>query len=145
MFSAVFCWAVLGVILMFCELLLPGLILVFFGVGALVTAGIVWLFPLSLAMQGVVFLLASLAFLFGLRRWFRSIFLGRSTAKSEDALPEGLVGSEARVSSSIEPGKPGKVMLNGTAWTAESEECLEEGQRVEVVDQKSLTLIVRGK
>jgi membrane protein implicated in regulation of membrane protease activity len=145
MFNAVFWWAIFGVILMFCELALPGLILFFFGIGALFTAGMVWLFPLSLTMQITVFLLASLAFLFSLRRWLHSIFMGRSTDETKEALPEGMIGEEGRVSQTITPSAPGKIILHGTAWTAEADEDLEEGAQVEIIGQKSLTLKVKRK
>ena len=145
MFSAVFWWAVFGVVLMFCELALPGLILFFFGLGALLTALVVWLAPLSLTEQLALFLVSSLIALFGLRRWLRPIFMGRSTAESEDALQEGMVGEEGRVAETIRPGEPGKVILHGTAWKAEADSTIEPGARVEVTGQKSLTLIVKKK
>ena len=145
MFNAVFWWAIFGVALMFCELALPGLILFFFGLGALLTAGVVWLFPLSLTLQITVFLIASLAFLFSLRRWLRGIFMGRSTDETQEALPEGMIGQEGRVSQTIRPDAFGKIILHGTAWTAEADEVLEEGTQVEIIGQKSLTLKVKRK
>ncbi len=145
MFGPVFWWAVAGVGLMFCELVLPGLILFFFGLGALLVSVVAWLVPLSLTQQLVLFIVFSLATLFGLRRWLRHVFYGRQADRSEDAIAEGMVGQEGVVSEAIEPGKVGKIMLNGAPWRAESEEPLPKGRRVVVVGQKSLLLTVRGK
>ena len=145
MSGPVFWWAVFGVVLMFCELALPGLVLFFFGLGALATAVAVWLFSPSLTAQIVVFVTASLALLFGLRRWLKSVFMGRSSDKTDEALPEGMIGEEALVCQRISPDVPGKVMLHGTTWKAEADGILEEGTRVEVVAQKSLTLRVKEK
>ena len=145
MFSPAFWWALTGIILMICEFAVPGLILFFFGLGALVTALLAWVFVLSLTFQLGVFAVASLVSLFTLRRLLKPVFMGRSTASSADALSETLAGEEAVVSERIEPGSPGKVKLHGTDWKAESDEPLEVGQAVVVENQRSLTLIVKAR
>ncbi|MDH3981978.1 MAG: NfeD family protein [Kiritimatiellaceae bacterium] len=144
MFSPAFWWAVVGVGLMLCEFIVPGLILFFFGLGALVTALLVLLIPMSLTVQLILFTVASLVSLFGLRRFLKPIFTGSSIA-ADGSLSEGMVGQEAKVTRAIAPGASGKVLLNGTAWKAESEESLKEDQVVVVDAQKSLTLIVKSK
>jgi membrane protein implicated in regulation of membrane protease activity len=145
MFSAAFWWAITGIILMICEFAVPGLILFFFGLGALITALLSWLFPLSLTVQVAVFVAASLVSLFGLRRLLKPVFTGRSTATSGDALVETLAGEEGTVSAAIGPGSPGKVRLHGTDWKAEADEVLEVGRSVTVVSQRSLTLVVKAR
>lgn len=144
MFSPAFWWALTGIILMICEFAVPGLILFFFGLGALFTALLTWLLPLSLTWQLAVFIVASLVSLFLLRRMLKSVFTGRSTARSGDALSETLAGEEGTVSETIAPGAPGKVRLHGTDWKAEAEEPLEVGRSVIVVSQRSLTLVVKA-
>lgn len=145
MLTPAFWWAIVGIGLMLCEFIVPGLILFFFGIGALVTALTVWLFPLGLPAQLAVFTAASLVSLFGLRRLIKPVFMGRESAVNKDALSEGMAGQEAVVTEEISPGTAGKVMLNGTAWKAESEEVLVSGQTVTVTGQRSLTLFVKGK
>ncbi|MBN2162056.1 MAG: NfeD family protein [Pontiellaceae bacterium] len=143
MFSASFWWALVGVTLMICEFAVPGLILFFFGLGALLTALLTGVFDLSLTIQLVFFTVASLVFLFGLRRLLKPVFMGRTGDSA--AMTETLVGETATVSVAIAPGVPGKVMLHGADWKAESEESLEVGRQVEISGQKSLTLIVKAK
>ncbi len=145
MFSPAFWWALAGVVLMICEFAVPGLILFFFGLGALFTALLLLFTDMSLAVQLIVFAISSLVFLFGLRRLLKPIFTGRTSASSADALSETLAGEEGVVSTPIAPDAPGKVKLHGTDWKAESEETLEEGRAIVVVGQKSLTLVVKGK
>ena len=145
MFSSEFWWAIVGIGLMICEFAVPGLILLFFGLGALCTALLTWIFPMSLAVELGVFATASLVSLFSLRRFLSPIFTGRATAVHSDAPPEGFGGEEAEVKEAIAPGAPGKVILHGTAWKAKSDEALEPGQAVVVTGQKSLTLIVKSK
>lgn len=140
-----FWWTVVGVVLMISEFAVPGLILFFFGLGALVTALAAWLLPISLSWQLAIFIVASLIALFGLRRLLKPVFTGRITAVTPEALSEGLVDAEGVVTEAIAPGSPGKVLLNGTGWKAESDEELDAGRTVVVAGQKSLTLIVKGK
>ncbi len=145
MFGPGFWWAVVGVALMICELMVPGLILFFFGLGALLTALLSWLIPMSLTVQLSIFCVASLVSLFTLRRMLKRVFVGRSSAVSGDALSESFAGEQGVVDEAVAPGKPGRVVLHGTAWNAESEEDLAVGTPVVVVGQRSLTLMVRAK
>ncbi len=146
MFSLAFWWALAGIILMICEFAVPGLILFFFGLGALITAFLAWLIPsMPLTVQLSIFAVASLVSLFALRRLLKPIFMGRTSAASGDALSETLEGAEGTVTEAIAPGRAGKVKLHGTDWKAESEEELEVGQNVVVVRQRSLTLVVEAK
>ena len=145
MFSPAFWWAVTGIVLMICEFAVPGLILFFFGLGALFTALLLLFMDLSMTVQLVVFAISSLVFLFGLRRFLKPVFTGRTSAAAQDALSGTLAGEEGTVTERIAPDSSGKVKLHGTDWKAESDEALEAGRPIVVVGQKSLTLIVKGK
>ncbi|QBG47584.1 NfeD family protein [Verrucomicrobia bacterium S94] len=145
MFTPIFWWAIIGVGLMLCEFIMPGLILFFFGIGALITALVSWLLPVGLSAQLMVFTVASLVSLFGLRRLIKPVFTGNESDVNTDSYNEGMIGREAEVSVEITPESPGKVILNGTAWKAESGETLTVGQRVVISGQKSLTLMVKSK
>jgi membrane protein implicated in regulation of membrane protease activity len=83
--------------------------------------------------------------LFTLRRVLKNIFMGHITAINSDVLEEGFVGTEGVVLEKIAPNAPGKVMINGTRWKAESVETIEPDQPIVVVEQKSLTVIVKSK
>ena len=145
MMSPAFWWALVGIVLMICEFAVPGLILFFFGLGALVTALLVALVDVSLTVQLVFFSIASLLSLFSLRRLLKPVFTGRTSDASADALSESMAGEEGIVSEPIAPDMPGKITLHGTDWKAESEEHLNVGRQVVVVGQKSLTLVVKAK
>lgn len=145
MFTPAFWWAIVGIGLMLCEFIMPGLILFFFGIGALITALVAWLVPLGIMEQLIIFGVSSLVSLFALRRLIKPIFMGKETDISEEPFSEGMAGQEAEVSEAISPEAAGKVMLNGTAWKAESDEMLAVGDNVVITGQKSLTLIVKGK
>ncbi len=56
---------------------------------------------------------------------------------------EGLVGERGRAKSRIVPGSEGWVFVHGERWRAVSDEEIEEGEEVEVVEVRGLTLKVR--
>lgn len=143
-FSAEFLWAIAGLILIFLEFMMPGLVIAFFGIGALVTA----LFTLlgitnSLALQFVVFIVSSLLSLILLRRYFTRIFRGQ-LAGDNDALEFNLdVGKIVPVIEPIVPGKSGgKVKYQGSLWPASADEPIEAGEDVKIKSRDNLTIIV---
>ncbi|WP_372808390.1 NfeD family protein [Pontiella sp.] len=143
MYGPAFWWTIVGIVLMILELAVPGLVLFFFGLGALATALLVLIFPAGVALQLIVFAIASLVSLFGLRRLLKPVFAGRASRAGSAA--DGIVGSEGKVTEAITPEEAGRIVVNGTGWKAESEESIEAGRAVVVVGQRSLTLIVKGK
>jgi membrane protein implicated in regulation of membrane protease activity len=77
-------WLIIGILLMILELLTPGFVLLFFGVGALFTALVVLLVPeTAIAVQLGSFLFVSLAILFLLRARLQKRF-GRTIAGEDD-------------------------------------------------------------
>lgn len=102
----------------------------------------------SFAGQLTVFVVCSLVLLFGLRKFFKNWFVGRS---ADVANREGEVdrdefrGREARVVEAIPAGGYGKVELKGANWRATCDEALAEGALAEVIKRDGLTFHVRGK
>ena len=139
--SPTFWWIIIGLMLMLCEFAVPGLILFFFGIGAIIT-GLCALFIPSLNLQLALFALFSLLSLFGLRRILKPMFTGNTTDRNTDYMPEGMIGQRCTVETLIQPDSAGKVILNGTSWRAESNETLQPGTHVIIQEQRSLTLIV---
>ena len=81
-------WLVLGLLLLISELAAPGVIAVFFGIGALVVGGLTFAGVIeSLPVQLLCFSLVSLLALFGLRRRFQRWLRGdvSDRAKGPDA------------------------------------------------------------
>ena len=133
-------WFVCGVVMIFLEFMLPGVILVFFGIGAVITSILVWvgLLP-SPFSQLVVFGVTSLGLLFGLRKYASKFFKGGSTEEENDEYS----GKPARVTQKIVPNElSGKVFFEGSDWKADSQEIIEEGASVKVIGKNNITLIV---
>ncbi|MDR1609096.1 MAG: NfeD family protein [Deltaproteobacteria bacterium] len=145
--SEVIFWFAVGFVFLVLEILTPGIVFVFFGLGAWLVMALRFFFPLWPSFQFVIFILSSVIFLVLLRRQFKLLFnraksQGRVDSLSESIVAENYLGREVEVLKDIAPDRPGLVELNGTNWTARAEESLTAGQIVRVVEVSGLTLIV---
>lgn len=139
-------WLIIGVMLFFLEMAVPGFILFFFALGALATALVAWLTPVSIAWQLAIFIAASLISLLSLRGMIQKKFL---TTTSEDEEGEGdedvmlaVAGERGVVSMTIVPPAAGQIKYAGTFWKAVADEKIEEGEIISIVRQKGLVIHV---
>ncbi|HEX8843755.1 MAG TPA: NfeD family protein [Pyrinomonadaceae bacterium] len=140
-------WTVLGVILIVAEVFTPGFVLLWFGIGALAAAlaGLVGIS--SLTLQFLIFALVSTALTAASRTIFVNYFsrerTGDDLKTGVDALP-GKVGTVVNASQGAL--NEGAVKVFGSTWTAypaEGEEPLEEGERVTVERVQGASIYVR--
>jgi membrane protein implicated in regulation of membrane protease activity len=141
-------WLIIGVLLLFLELALPGFILFFFGLGALITALAAWLIPLSIASQLALFIVASLLCLVALRKiiqrrfnWGAEGAADGSSEVDEDRM-QSISGEKGVVSTTIDPPAEGRIKYAGTYWRATAEERIEEGEIIVIVKQNDLVIQV---
>jgi hypothetical protein len=135
-------WALLGLGLAACEMLTPGgFYFLFFGIGALVTSGLVWVGLGGPAwFEWFLFTLISVACLVPLRarfvRW----------ASVAESRVDSLVGEETLLLEDVDAGGVGKGELRGTTWNVRSTATrpLRRGERVRVARVEGLTLWVEG-
>lgn len=137
-------WLIIGVMLFLLEMALPGFILFFFAAGALLTALIAWLTPVSIAWQLGIFIVASLGCLFSLRDVIQKKFFPTSSEAEDNDEDTVLAvpGDRGVVSVTIEPPAEGRLKYSGTSWRATADERIEEGEIVSVVRQKGLVIHV---
>ena len=134
-------WFLIGLGLLLLELVLPGLVILFFGAGAWVTALACVIHDFSLNWQILIFLLASLLGLVLLRKYLKRRFFERKSEEVEDQLEEFL-GRKARAVEDFKGGR-GKVEFKGTQWSARCEEKVRKNQWVTIVKKDSLILDVK--
>jgi membrane protein implicated in regulation of membrane protease activity len=138
-------WFVIGLILILMEFGIPGLITIFFGIGAWIVALLCLIFNISLNLQLFIFLIASILPLIFLRKWFKSLIEGRSVASPVNIEElEEFLGKKAQVTEEITPDKKGKVEFRGSSWKAEAYETIPVGATVEIIDKSNITLIVKS-
>ncbi|MCP5106649.1 MAG: NfeD family protein [bacterium] len=137
-------WAILGIVFIFCEFFIPGLVIAFFGVGALITALTTWIgVTPSLPLQLLVFMVSSLVLLGLLRKYVKRTFLGKSKGVADLPNFNIEIGKIIPVVEFIQPGEVGgKVRYQGAPWSARATEPVAPGESVKIVGCDNLTLIV---
>lgn len=128
-------WAVVGFALIIGELVVPAFVLLWFGVGALFVAAVVWIAPsVSLVVQ-ILTLIAVSSALVGL--WFRVFKPGMHKTRLGMADAD-LTGQVGLLVEAVAPYKRGKVrfqrpMLGADVWECIADEPIEVGTRVKVL------------
>lgn len=137
-------WAIVGIILVFFEFFIPGLVIAFFGIGALITALTTWIgLTSSLAPQLLVFIVSSLLLLILLRKYAKRIFLGDAKSQQSSLDFTFEPGKIVPVVEFIQPGEVGgKVKYQGANWAAKASEPIPPGESVRIVGRENITLIV---
>jgi membrane protein implicated in regulation of membrane protease activity len=130
MFSAPLIWFLVGVAFLIAELLLPGLILIFFCFGSFVAALVLLVADVSVQVQIAVFLVSSLILLFTLRKLFMRTFGGRFKDGADKELADRAVGRQALVTAAITPAAPGEIKFRGSFWRAAAEVEIPQGATV---------------
>jgi membrane protein implicated in regulation of membrane protease activity len=140
--SPVLIWFLVGVLFFVIELILPGFILFFLGVGAWCAAAVLAVVHLHLTAQLLIFLITSLLTLVLLRSRLRSIFIGKASEEA-DSVNVNSTPATGVVTDAIVPPADGRVKYGGSFWRAVADEPIAEGTVVLVVDKKDLTIKVQ--
>lgn len=142
-------WFVCGAVLILLEFIVPGVVLVFFGLGAWAVALTTFMgVTKGVASQLLVFAGASVVLLFVLRRYVRARFSGFvSKRQAPDKNLDEFTGKSVLVLEEIGPMKPGKVEFKGAPWRAESVESLKQGESgyIEKIDGLTLKIKKQGE
>ena len=138
-------WFIIGLVLIIMEFGAPGIMALFFGIGAWLVALLCLVFDISLNLQIIIFIFGSITPLVLLRKWFKRI-LKMTAGDGPDDLDEikEFKGKRATVTEKITPEKAGRVEFRGSTWSAESNEVLKVGEDVKIIDKNNITLIVKS-
>jgi len=136
-------WIIFGLLLLLSEWVLPGLVALFFGIGALLVGILTALGVIeTLPVQLTLFAALSLVSLFTLRERFYRWMHGTVSDRAEPDYDDNtLIGRRVVVISDFHEGA-GTVELNGTKWDAESIEPLRRGDHAWIVDNAGILLVV---
>ncbi len=137
-------WFVAGLVLFLLELIIPGFVIIFFGVGAWVTAIVCLIHDPGINIQIIIFAITSVISLVALRRLIQNKLFYSREGESADVDDE-FTGREAIAKTDISRGKTGRIEFKGTIWKADSESDIKEGQSVIILEKNNFTLIVEPK
>ena len=137
-------WFIAGLAMILLEFVAPGVILIFFGIGAWVVATGMWIGLIdSVPAQCLTFAISSLVLLFALRRYVTSWFVGGSLDGGA-GIEDEFIGKTVRVVRTIGGGdETGKVELKGAEWNAHCDVALAAGSSAVVVKRDGLQLTVK--
>lgn len=139
-------WFLLGVLLALLEFAAPGVILIFFGVGAWIAAITTWAgLTTTLQSQLLVFALASALLIAALRRWIKGKFAGH-VSDTQDPLVnlDEFTGRPVEVLEDVVPGhSTGKVEFKGSSWSARSDETIRKGESAVIERLDGIALVIK--
>ncbi|MBU8872040.1 MAG: NfeD family protein [Gemmatimonadales bacterium] len=145
-FNPLLIWFIAGLALVLAEFMVPGVILVFFGVGAWITALTSWLgWTDGWTSQLMTFAISSIVLLVVLRRRFRSRFFGYvGNTQNPDENMDEFTGKSVKVIADIAPGDDtGRVEFKGASWKATSDTPIITGALAVIVSVDGINLKVR--
>ena len=138
-------WLGSGIFLMAIEFLVPGLVLVFVGLGSLtVVFGMHFGYIDGILQQFITFFISSIIYLLTLRflvlRFFTSV-----TRKENIDEDEEVMGSIVELVADINSGEFGRVEHSGSSWQAraEGDQTILKGEQVKIIGRDNITLIVQ--
>lgn len=135
-------WLILGAVLLTLEMLAPGVVLMWFGFGAVLTGVVLWIFPeLSLGWQLLLFGATSILSLYA---WRQSKFF-RDPPSTEPELNNRLlshIGKRYVLNEAIIQGS-GSLKIGDSTWRVRGKD-LPAGTKVEVVGVEGIILLVEA-
>jgi len=134
-------WFLIGLVFLLAEFVIPGLIILFFGIGCWVTSlSLLWFPDLSFNFQLTIFLISSIISLGLLRKSLKN-WLNSRTKNIDDGLEE-YINKHCLVKNDIKPEIGGKVSFKGAIWDADSDTEIKKGDTVMIKAINGIRLFV---
>ena len=138
-------WLGSGIFLMAIEFLVPGLVMVFVGLGALTVALGMHLGHIDgILQQFITFFISSIIYLLTLR-FLVLRFVPSVTRKENIDEDEEVMGSIVEIVADINSGEFGRVEHSGSSWQAraEGDQTILKGEQVKIIGRDNITWIVQ--
>ena len=138
-------WLGSGIFLMAIEFLVPGLVMVFVGLGSLtVVFGMHFGYIDGILQQFITFFISSIIYLLTLR-FLVLRFVPSVTRKENIDEDEEVMGSIVEIVADINSGEFGRVEHSGSSWQAraEGDQTILKGEQVKIIGRDNITWIVQ--
>jgi len=138
-------WLSSGIFLTAIEFLVPGLVMVFVGLGALTVAlGMHLGYIDEIVQQFITFFISSIIYLLTLR-FLVLRFVPTVTRKENIDEDEEVMGSIVEIVADINSGEFGRVEHSGSTWQAraEGDQTILKGEQVKIIGRDNITWIVK--
>ncbi|MBK7883940.1 MAG: NfeD family protein [Chitinophagaceae bacterium] len=141
-YNAAVIWFIIGFVLFLLEFVVPGLILFFFAVGAWVVAILSLFIDLSINLQLLIFIATSILTILLLRKSLKKVMWRKKSYSS--TLEDEFIGKSGVAETFIGPAQRGKIYFKGTSWDARSQDTIEPGEKVTIIGNDSIILIIKS-
>ncbi len=135
-------WVICGIGLLVLEILVPGNVLVWFGLAALVTGGIAFLGDIGWQGEALIFVALAVVFLLAGRRFFARFRQEEPGAPVLNERGRALVGRSFVLAEPIVTGQ-GRIRVDDTTWRIAGPD-LPSGVRVVITGADGAVLTVRA-
>ncbi|MBT4185118.1 MAG: NfeD family protein [Deltaproteobacteria bacterium] len=138
-------WLGSGIFMMAIEFLVPGLVMVFVGLGALtVVLGMHFGYIDGILQQFITFFVSSIIYLLTLR-FLVLRFVPSESRKENIDEDEEVIGSIVGLVEDINSGAFGRVEHSGSSWQAraEGDQTILKGEQVKIIGRDNITWIVQ--
>jgi membrane protein implicated in regulation of membrane protease activity len=138
-------WLSSGIFLIAVEFLVPGLVMVFVGLGALTVALGMHLGHVDGVLeQFITFFISSIIYLLSLR-FLVLRFVPSASRKENIDEDEEVMGSIVEIVADINSGEYGRVEHSGSTWQAraEGDQTILKGEQVKIIGRDNITWIVQ--
>ncbi|TQV88866.1 NfeD family protein [Aliikangiella coralliicola] len=134
-------WVVFGFVMLILEMLAPGAILMWFGIGAIIVGGLLFMFPeMSWELQVLIFAVFSITSVFAWKHWRKGKPEDDTESGTLNQRGRALIGRQVPLVEGIKNGV-GRVQIDDTFWRVEGND-LEVGTLIRVTDAEGATLKV---
>ena len=141
---AYYWWLIIALALFVIEILTPGFVIMWFGVGALVAAIISFFNPDTLTIQIISFVVVSLVLVILSRTIFKNVFIKNTPDIKTNA--DFLIGKIGIVTEDINNNfSKGRILIEGQDWSARTEDgtVIAKDDKIEIIKWSGATLIVK--
>lgn len=137
-------WIIAGLILMALEFIIPGAIIVFLGMAAIIVGALIYTGLIASILHSfIAWFIISLLLMVVLRSLFVKYFEGNSYVQNVDE-DEDSKGKIVEVIEDIEPFKDGRIKYLDTTWNARSDDEIKKGNKAIILARDGSTWIVRS-
>ncbi len=139
--SVGFLWVSFGLGLMFLELLIPGIFIIFLGMGAVFTGLVLFVLDMKFLHQVYLWAFSSGGIIFLGGRFMEKVFPSDKVVAQKTEEP--YIGKIVKVTQKITPEVAGRISFQGTEWSAKSiGSAIESGEFAKIYDKENMTFIV---
>ena len=126
-------WFMIGIAVSLSELVLPGFVIIFFGIGCLGAAAFAVVLPDAYAGQIATFIIVTILSLAVLRKMAMRIFVGKSEPANGEDNDQNFIRARIIVDTDLAEGQETRVRYRGSVWRAQAAEHIAANTEAEIV------------